>query len=242
MTTKTEVHAGANTGARRSEAVPAIDPVAVKDYLLQHPEFFNQHPALLRDLDIKHESGTAVSLVERQIQLLRDKNGSLEKKILHLVQIAQDNEILEEQLHRIARRLIEIDHNKNIIPIINDLLNNEFPSLQIRLGLYDVAPEYTMPAENKITAADLDYVFYKQIIQENCRDCIFLRGKGLVELFVRRVDVKSGVAIPLRSNKNFGVLLLGSSNENRFYEGMGTLFLEYLADLLSRKLKKLLKQ
>ncbi len=242
MTTKTEVHASANASTRRSEAVPFIDPSAVKDYLLQHPEFFNQHPALLRDIDIKHESGAAVSLVERQIQLLRDKNGSLEKKILHLVQIAQDNEVLEEQLHRIARRLIEIDHNKNIVPIINDLLNNEFPSLQIRLSLYGVAPEYTVPVENNITAADLDHVFYKQVIQENCRDCIFLHGKGLVDLFVRRVDVKSGVAILLRTNKNFGVLLLGSSNENRFYEGMGTLFLEYLSDLLSRKLKKLLKQ
>ncbi len=240
MTIKTEAHA--STSATCSEMVPSIDPVAVKDYLLQHPEFFNQHPALLRGLDIKHESGAAVSLVERQIQLLRDKNGSLEKKILHLVQIAQDNEILEEQLHRIARRLIEIDNNKNIIPIVNDLLTNEFPSLQIHLGLYDVAPEYTVPAENNITVADLDYEFYKQIIQENCRDCIFLRGKGLVDLFVKRVDVKSGVAIPLRSNKNFGVLILGSSNGNRFYEGMGTLFLEYLADLLSHKLKKLLKQ
>jgi len=90
MTTKSEIHASA--GTRRSESVSSVDPVAVKDYLLQHPEFFNQHPALLRDLDIKHESAGAVSLVERQIQLLREKNSSLEKKILHLVQIAQDNE------------------------------------------------------------------------------------------------------------------------------------------------------
>lgn len=237
MTTKSEVHAS----ARRSETVSSIDPLVIKDFLLQHPEFFNQHPALLRDLTIKHESGTAVSLVERQIQVLREKNSSLEKKVLHLVQIAQDNEILEEQLHRIARRLIEIDHNKNIIPIINDFLNDEFPSLQIRLGLYDVSSKYIVPAENNITAIDLEHVFYKQIILDNCRDCIFLRGKGLADLFVRRVDVKSGAAIPLRSNKNFGVLLLGSSNENRFYEGMGVLFLEYLADLLSRKLKKSLK-
>jgi len=88
----------------------------------------------------------------------------------------------------------------------------------------------------------LQHVFYKQIIEDNTRDCIFLRGRGLIELFFNEVDVKSGVAIPLRSNKNFGVLLLGSSNENRFYEGMGTLFLEYLADMLSRKLKKILKQ
>ena len=176
------------------------------------------------------------------MQLLREKNVSLEKKILHLIQVAQDNEILEEQLHKIARRLIEIDHNKNIVPVVNDLLANEFPSLQVRLGLYNIGSEYTLPAENKISSEDLDYVFYKQIIVDNCRDCIFLRGKGLTKLFCQAVDVKSGVAIPLRSNKNFGVLLLGSSNENRFYEGMGTLFLEYLADLLGRKLKKLLKQ
>lgn len=240
MITKSDGHASASV--RHRESVESIDPITVKDYLLQHPEFLNQHPALLRDLDIKHESGNAVSLVERQIHLLREKNSSLEKKILHLVQVAQDNEILEEQLHRIARRLIEIDHNENIVPIINDLLCNEFPSLQIRLGLYDVAQEYTVPDENAITDSDLEYVFYKQIILDNCRDCMFLRGKGLINLFSKRVDVKSGVAIPLRSNKNFGVLLLGSSNENRFYEGMGTLFLEYLADLLGRKLKKLLKQ
>lgn len=238
MTSKSEVRANAAS----SQIAATVDPIAVKDYLLQHPEFFNQHPALLRDLTIKHESGTAVSLIERQIQLLREKNNSLEKKILHLVQIAQDNEILEEQLHRIARRLIEIEHSNEIIPVINDLLINEFPSLQIRLGLYGVAPEYAVPSENYITAEDLQYVFYKQIILENYRDCIFLRGKGLMELFSKKVDVKSGVAIPLRSNKNFGVLLMGSSNENRFYEGMGTLFLEYLADLLSRKLKKMLKQ
>lgn len=237
MTTKTKIQLSSTSTA----TVSATDPMAVKDYLLQNPEFFDQHPSVLRDLEIKHDSGTAISLVERQVQLLREKNDTLEKKILHLIQVAQDNEILEEQLHKIARRLIEIDHNKNIVPIINDLLANEFPSLQIRLGLYNVASEYTLPAENKISSDDLDYVFYKQIIVDNCRDCIFLRGKGLVSLFCQATDVKSGVAIPLRGNKNFGVLLMGSSNENRFYEGMGTLFLEYLADLLSRKLKKLLK-
>ena len=237
MTTKSKVQLSSPSSA----GVSALDSIAVKDYLLQHPEFFDQYPAILRELEIKHDSGSAVSLVERQVQLLRDKNASLEKKILHLIQVAQDNEILEEQLHKIARRLIEIDHNKNIVPIINDLLTNEFPSLQIKLGLYNVASEYTLPKENKISNDDLDYVFYKQIIIDNCRECIFLRGKGLVDLFEKPVDVKSGVAIPLRGNKNFGVLLMGSSNENRFYEGMGTLFLEYLADLLSRKLKKLLK-
>ncbi|MEM8844565.1 MAG: DUF484 family protein [Pseudomonadota bacterium] len=237
MTTKSKIQLSSHSSA----AVSAIDPLAVKQYLLQHPEFFDEHTSLLSELEIKHDAGSAVSLVERQVQLLREKNSSLEKKILHLIQVAQDNEILEEQLHRIARRLIEIDHNKNIVPIINDLLSNEFPSLQIRLGLYNVASEYSLPAENKITTEDLDYVFYKQIIADNCRDCIFLRGKGLVDLFSKPVDVKSGVAIPLCGNKNFGVLLMGSANENRFYEGMGTLFLEYLADLLSRKLKKLLK-
>lgn len=238
MTSNSEVCAD----TPNSEIVPTLDSSTVFNYLLNHPEFFEEFPAVLQDLSLKHESGSAISLIELQIKGLREKNRKLDKKILNLVQIAQDNEILEEQLHRIARRLIEIEHGTEVVPIINDLLVNEFPSLQIRLGLYDIAPEYTLAPENNISADDLQYVFYKQILEDNARDCIFLRGKGLTELFFNEVDVKSGVAIPLRSNKNFGVLLLGSSNENRFYEGMGTLFLEYLADLLSRKLKKILKQ
>ena len=111
MTTKTKIQLSSTSTA----TVSATDPMAVKDYLLKNPEFFERHPAILRDLEIKHDSGTAISLVERQVQLLREKNDSLEKKILHLIQVAQDNEILEEQLHKIARRLIEIDHNKNIV-------------------------------------------------------------------------------------------------------------------------------
>ena len=238
MTSKSEVRAE-NQNSREDSA---LDSTVVFDYLLRHPEFFEEFPAVLQDISLKHESGSAISLIELQIKGLREKNRQLDKKIINLVQIAQDNEILEEQLHRIARRLIEIEHGTEVVPIINDLLINEFPSLQIRLGLYGIAPEYTVPAENNISEDDLQYVFYKQILGDNARECIFLRGKGLVELFANDIDVKSGVAIPLRSNKNFGVLLLGSSNENRFYEGMGTLFLEYLADLLSRKLKKILKQ
>jgi uncharacterized protein YigA (DUF484 family) len=238
MTSNSEVFAD----TPRSEDVTTLDSTTVFEYLLNHPEFFQEFPAVLQDLTLKHDSGSAVSLIELQIKGLREKNRKLDKKILNLVQIAQDNEILEEQLHRIARRLIEIEHGKELVPIINDLLVNEFPSLQIRLGLYDIAPDYTLAPQNAISAADLQYPFYKQILEDNVRDCIFLRGMGLAELFFNEVDVKSGVAMPLRSNKNFGVLLLGSSNENRFYEGMGTLFLEYLADLLSRKLKKILKQ
>lgn len=238
MTSNSEVC----TDTPNNEDLPVLDASAVFNYLMNHPEFFKEFPAVLQDLSLKHESGSAVSLIELQIKGLREKNRILDKKILNLVQIAQDNEMLEEQLHRIARRLIEIEHGTELVPIINDLLVNEFPSLQIRLGLYDTAQEYTLAAENKISKNDLQYAFYKQILEDNARDCVFLRGKGLAELFFNEVDVKSGVAIPLRSNKNFGVLLLGSSNENRFYEGMGTLFLEYLADLLSRKLKKILKQ
>ena len=156
------------------------------------------------------------------------------------MQIAQDNEVLEEQLHRISQHIIEIDRTEDIFPIINNLLPNEFPSLFVRLCLYKPVENAHIDAYNQITDADLQIKVLRQIIQDNVRNCIFVRGKRLAGLFGEEMNVQSAVAIPLKSNKNFGALVLGSSNESRFYEGMGTLFLEHLADLLSRKLKKLL--
>lgn len=209
-------------------------------YLEKETGFFERHPELLLKLKLPHETGPAVSLVERQIDVLREKNRKLEQKIVNLVQIAQDNEVLEEQLHRISQHIIEIDRTEDIFPIINNLLSNEFPSLFVRLCLYGPNENLAVDAYNQIKDADLQVRVLHQIIRENARNCIFVRGKRLEGLFAAGENVKSAVAIPLKTNKNFGALVLGSSNENRFYEGMGTLFLEHLADLLARKLKKLL--
>ena len=75
--------------------VPAIDAEGVAEYLEQNPGFFEQHADLLSDIKLQHGSGGAISLIERQVAVLREKNQALESNILQLVQIAQDNEVLQ---------------------------------------------------------------------------------------------------------------------------------------------------
>ena len=218
-----------------------LDAGEVVEYLKRTPDFFEQHAELLTDITLKHSSGGAISLIERQVAVLREKNQSLESNILQLVQIAQDNEVLQEQLHRIAQRMIETDNNNNIFAVVSDLLSNEFPVLEVSLRLTAIDDEWTLPLEQSVTEEELEQPVFHSIFMNNERECQFLMDEELNTFFPEQLQVRSGVAIPLRANQNFGVLLLASTNEERFREGMGTLFLDNLADLLGRKFKKMLK-
>ncbi len=221
--------------------VPAIDAEGVAEYLEQNPGFFEQHADLLSDIKLQHGSGGAISLIERQVAVLREKNQALESNILQLVQIAQDNEVLQEQLHRIAQRMIETENNNNIFAVVSDLLSNEFPVLEVSLRLTAIDDEWILPLEQSVTEEELEQPVLRNIFLDNERECQFLMDGELNTFFPEQLNVRSGVAIPLRANQNFGVLLLASTNEERFREGMGTLFLDNLADLLGRKFKKMLK-
>ena len=218
-----------------------VDAASVSKYLMQNPNFFQQHAELLSEIKLEHVSGGAISLIERQVAVLREKNQLLENNILQLVQIAQDNEVLQEQLHRIAQRMIEVENNNNIFAVVSDLLSNEFPVLEVSLRLTAINDEWTLPREQSVTEGELEQPVLRSIFLDNERECQFLMDEELNTFFPGRLNVRSGVAIPLRANQNFGVLLLESTNEERFREGMGTLFLDNLADLLSRKFKKMLK-
>ncbi len=218
-----------------------LNAKAVAEYLEQNLSFFEQHADLLTDVKLQHSSGGAISLIERQVAVLREKNQSLESNILQLVQIAQDNEVLQEQLHRIAQRMIEAENNNNIFAVVSDLLSNEFPALEVSLRLTAIDDEWVLPPEQSVTAEELEQPVLRSVFLENERECQFLMDEELNTFFPEQLNVCSGVAIPLRANQNFGVLLLASTNEERFREGMGTLFLDNLADLLGRKFKKMLK-
>ena len=84
-------------------------PEAVSDYLLTHPDFFIDHPEVLKELQVPHLSGNAVSLVEKQLILLREQNEQTQKRLHELIEIARQNEEL-------ARSVIEGDARIDALP------------------------------------------------------------------------------------------------------------------------------
>ena len=84
---------------------------AICDYLEAHPDFFEHHKSVLNTMQLPHASGGTVSLVERQISLLRQKDLKLERQLRELVQVARDNDVIVAKIHQLSLQyLLRPDH------------------------------------------------------------------------------------------------------------------------------------
>lgn len=209
-----------------------LSEMAVESYLRAHPDFFERHLLLLEVMRVPHPCGDAVSLIERQIGLLRERNRGLERKLMDLVQVARENERLSQRLHQLALGLMEADSLDAVLATTQEQLRNEFraDAVVVRLcgdpqrGLHFTAPddpamrsfdklfETRRPLCGRLSAAQFRALFPED------------EGKSL----------HSAVAVPLlEGTRPLGVLGLGSRDGARFHPGMGTLFLDYLGEILS---------
>jgi uncharacterized protein YigA (DUF484 family) len=109
-----------------------LDPAAVSeevlvDYLVRHPDFFERHAGVLTRLRIPHErGGQTISLVERQVQALRDKNQQLEAKIHEFVSIAQGNDALSGKIHKLSCRLVGAHGAAQVFEALEASLREDF--------------------------------------------------------------------------------------------------------------------
>ena len=216
-----------------------MEEKAIVSYLKNHPDFFHRHIDLLEILKVPHPSGVAVSLVERQIDLLRKKNNVLEKQLNTLIKAANNSENVVKRLHHLALELINSDSLNSAVASCQDILCNEFNADHVVLrligdgkdskGLHFIKP-------NHPSLKHFDSLFKKQEAI-----CGKLRPKQQLFLFGDQgVSIRSAVLIPLYETKAIGVLALGSCDEHRFNPSMGTLFINYLGELISRALVKYL--
>ena len=96
------------TSQARGIKQDALNDDSVADFLQTFPDFFERHSALLTKLRLPHvrDAGATVSLVERQVEVLRERNQSLERKLKELVDVARANDALADRIHRLSQRLI----------------------------------------------------------------------------------------------------------------------------------------
>src|ERR1700761_4994229 len=95
------------TNATRGAAAMESEEESIATYLQQHPDFFERHHAVLARLRLPHaRGGSTISLVERQIEVLREKHSAGEAKLAEFVRVARANDALADKLHRFTRQLL----------------------------------------------------------------------------------------------------------------------------------------
>jgi uncharacterized protein YigA (DUF484 family) len=104
-----------------------IDEQAIGQYLQQHPDLFDRHPQLLTRLRLVHpRTGTTVSLIERQVEVLREKQAASEQKLADFVRVARANDALADKIHRFTRRLVRTSTRAQALAQVEASLREDF--------------------------------------------------------------------------------------------------------------------
>jgi len=216
---------------------------AVARYLEDHPDYFDRHPETLTRISIAHEvGGPAVSLIERQVQLLREREQGLQRQLRELVGIARENDGLARRLHRFALGLLDARSFEDAIEASRELLRQEFglEAVVVRVrGRADSepgGPELVLEDDHRLARVLTE-------LSSGKPQCGGEFEEGLLRyLFGDRVaDIRSCALVPLGEKNPRGVLALGSSDPHRFHPGMGTVYLARLSELLMQGLVRYLR-
>ncbi|VAW73529.1 Protein of unknown function DUF484 [hydrothermal vent metagenome] len=226
--------------ANAKPAVQEPDDAQVARYLANHPEFFENQAELIAGLRLSHVSGTAVSLIERQVQVLRDQNEGLKARLLELVDVARDNDRLSDRVHRMTLDLLATDNPASLTDTLEDQLRNEFNADAVSLFLTDVDDELQRECGVvKLETDDALKALFRPVFNEGKPQCGRLGADQFAFLFKEQAQaIESAAVIPLGHHAQAGLLAIGSREANRFNNDMGTLFLSHLGELLLALLKQ----
>ncbi len=209
-------------------------------FLRANPHFFDQHPELIESLELPHESGKAVSLIERQVSVLRERNMEMRARLNNLLESARDNDKLFEKTKRLVLNILEAPNLDTIVTTLYDSLGTDFKVEYHKLIL--LGDQETTPT-NRAQVVGLDEAqnAIGTLLRTNRAICGVLRQDELEFLFGDDADkIGSVAAVPLCHGNIFGILAVGNSDPNHYRSSMGTLFLSYIAEVLNRVAPKLL--
>ncbi len=208
------------------------------ELLKDYPDILVRNPALLAELEVPHESGQAISLIERQVGVLRDKLRASDKRLRELMDIARGNERLAESRHRLAINLLGSHDLEDVISIVLDELGNELGAdfAVVRL-LTDDNDRLNNKPELFIDKNTEELKAFSTMLDNRKSLCGHCTKEQNDFLFGEDADqIGSAAVIPMVAGAKLGLLGLGSTDERRFSIAMGTEFLTQIGELVSAAL------
>lgn len=214
------------------------DAQAVLEFLTRNPDFFLHHEAALASIELPHRAGTAVSLVERQVKLLRERNIESRQRLAQLLEAAHENDHLFDKTRRLVLALLEAESLQRLGQTLILELRREFDIEHARLLLIDAEKPCWPDATECVHPADAEAALGGMLRQER-PTAGPLRQAACELLFGKQAEeIASALVIAIGGERPLAVLALGSSDVRRFHPGMGTLFTGFVGDVMARLLPR----
>lgn len=212
-------------------ATPELDEEQVREYLKDNGDFLQRNPDMLDYLHISHASGSAVSLVEKQVSVLRERNVEMRHRLNALTVNARDNDHLYESTRTLVLKLLEARDLDALHRAFKDSMATDFEVEHASLILFGKPGS---EGDCRLETAESARIEIGAILKGRKPMCGVLRAEELGFLFPESSDIGSAAVVPLYQGEELGVVAVGSSDANRYHSGMGTLFLTHIAEVIVR--------
>ncbi len=208
----------------------------VAQYLQDNPQFFEKYADTLANINIPQpHNGKVIPISERQIVILRDKNQTLQNKLLELISFGEENDAISEKMHRLSLTLLALTSLEELLNGINFNLCEDFAVPNIAIRLWDLNSSDLERIEFTDTSDDIHSIA-DSLMQPYCGPHI---ADEIKHWFGENADqLHSFAMVPLRTTQTIGLLVLGTPESQRFYPDMGTLHLKRLGELVSTGLSR----
>ena len=208
-------------------------------FLEQNPDFFDAYPQVLADIKLQHDSGKAVSLIERQVTVLREQRKKLKRQLQELLDIARENDDLNRRLHQLTLRLLECRRLGDVLEMLKHSLQRDFAVEAVTLRLRAIPGRADLATFAEFsTDTEATFEGFARLVNEHKPVCGRFRPEQMRQLFAAdAATINSAALIPLHDLPVFGMLAVGSVEAQRFHPEQGTVFLVQLGELVSRALR-----
>jgi uncharacterized protein YigA (DUF484 family) len=228
------------TGQARGIKQGGLSDASVAEYLQTYPDFFERNGALLTKLRLPHlrDAGATVSLVERQVEVLRERNQALERKLKELVDVARANDALADRIHRLSQRLIRAHDLLQAINAVETSLREDFDARHSVLVLFLEEARPLGSAEGRFLRAEdpagTEIKTFESLLQSGKPRCGQIRDSQRDYLFGKdSIEIGSVALTPLGPKGALGLLAIGASDADRFHPAMSTEFLSRIGELVT---------
>jgi len=214
---------------------PDVSEESIAEYLKGHPDFFERNLSLLSGLKLPHRTtGGAISLVERQVDVLRQRNIALETKLKELIEVARGNDRLAARIHALALLLMRSRSREDVIDILDEQLREGFSVDQAALVLFDSVPGLAQGHTQFVKVVhreDPAVGPFKSFLQSSAPRCTRVRDAQRDVLFGQGADIQSMALVPLGPRSEFGFLAIGSRDPDHFHPAKSIDFVARLGEL-----------
>ena len=213
----------------------------IEKFLKKNPEFFHDHLELLEQISIPHPSGSAISLISKQLEIFRNRHHEQDKQLNALIEIARDNDTSFNRMHELTLSMLNADSLENAVANLDQVFKEcfltDFVSLKIvkENAESPIANLFVLPEDPALK--HFETLFNKN--QPTCGHSTIEQAKFLFG--DNALEVKSCAIVPLISTELKGIFAVGSRKKGRFHYSMGNLFLTQIGEIIGTRLVSIIK-